>query len=61
MLGERQVAWLEEQLDAARAAPLVVWVNTVPWITKRNESTREGWASYAPRGGGSPTTSCGWA
>ena len=47
MLGERQVAWLEEQLEAARAAPLVVWVNTVPWITKRNESTREGWAPYA--------------
>jgi alkaline phosphatase D len=47
MLGERQVAWFEEQLEAARAAPLVVWVNTVPWITKRNESTREGWAPYA--------------
>ena len=47
MLGERQLAWLEEQLEAARAAPLVMWVNTVPWITQRNESTREGWAPYA--------------
>ena len=61
MLGERQVAWLEEQLEAARAAPLVVWVNTVPWITKRNESTREGWAPYARERRRIADQSCGWA
>ncbi len=47
MLGERQRGWLEGQLDEARQAALVVWVNTVPWITKRDESTREGWAPFA--------------
>lgn len=47
LLGERQLAWLEGQLDAARDAPLVVWVNPVPWITRRDESTREGWAPYS--------------
>ncbi len=47
MLGERQLRWLEGQLDEARQAALVVWVNSVPWITKRDESTREGWAPFA--------------
>jgi len=46
MLGEPQRLWLEEQLEAARSAPLVVWVNSVPWITKRDESTKEGWAPF---------------
>lgn len=46
MLGAAQRAWLVEELEAAGSAPLVVWVNTVPWITKRDESTREGWAPY---------------
>lgn len=47
MLGERQRLWLEGQLDEARQAALVVWVNAVPWITKRDESTKEGWAPFA--------------
>ena len=47
MLGERQRLWLEGQLEQAQRAPLVVWVNAVPWITKRDESTREGWAPFA--------------
>lgn len=47
MLGEAQVEWLEDELTKARDAPLVVWVNTVPWITKARESTTEGWAPYA--------------
>lgn len=47
MLGEAQVRWLEAELEKAREAPLVIWVNTVPWITKANESTPEGWAPYA--------------
>jgi hypothetical protein len=47
MLGPAQVEWLEQQLAAAAAAPLVVWVNTVPWITRRDERTTEGWAPYA--------------
>jgi phosphodiesterase/alkaline phosphatase D-like protein len=47
MLGEAQVTWLEAELTKARDAPLVIWVNTVPWITKGRESTTEGWAAYA--------------
>jgi alkaline phosphatase D len=47
MLGREQLEWLLAQLDEARTAPLVVWVNSVPWITKRDESTREGWAPFA--------------
>jgi alkaline phosphatase D len=47
VLGAMQLQWLERELDAARAAPLVVLVNTVPWITKRKESTSDGWAKYA--------------
>ena len=47
MLGSAQLRWLEDELEKAREAPLVVWVNTVPWITKNNETTDEGWAPYA--------------
>ena len=47
MLGEGQLAWLLAQLEQAGKAPLVVWVNSVPWITRRDESTREGWAPFA--------------
>lgn len=47
MLGEAQVRWLEAELTTAREAPLVIWVNTVPWITRANESTAAGWAPYA--------------
>ena len=47
MLGQVQLAWLLDELEKARDAPLVIWVNTVPWITKRNEAITEGWAPYA--------------
>jgi len=47
MLGAAQLAWLERELEAAQAAPLVVLVSTVPWITKRDEQTEDGWARYA--------------
>ena len=47
MLGSTQLAWLLEELEAAKNAPLVIWVNTIPWITKRNEATIEGWAPFA--------------
>lgn len=47
MLGSDQLRWLEAELTRARQAPLVVWVNTVPWITRSNEATVEGWAAYA--------------
>lgn len=47
MLGREQLAWLLDELDKASNAPLVVWVNTVPWITRVNEATTEGWAPYA--------------
>jgi phosphodiesterase/alkaline phosphatase D-like protein len=47
MLGAAQLAWFERELEAAQSAPLVVWVNTVPWITRRFELFRQGWANYA--------------
>ena len=47
MLGRDQLAWLLAEFQKASDAPLVIWVNTVPWITKRNEATIEGWAPYA--------------
>lgn len=47
MLGDAQVRWLEEELAKARSAPLVIWVNTVPWITRASESGVDGWAPYA--------------
>ncbi|MDQ3591490.1 MAG: alkaline phosphatase family protein [Actinomycetota bacterium] len=47
MLGAAQLAWFEGELIKARDAPLVVWINTVPWITSSNERTIEGWAPYA--------------
>jgi len=47
MLGDEQLEWLEHELEAAADAPLVVLVNTVPWITKIDETTPEGWAPYA--------------
>jgi hypothetical protein len=45
MLGTRQLQWLKEQLSAAAGAPLVVWVNTVPWIAKAG-SFSDTWGSY---------------
>jgi alkaline phosphatase D len=47
MLGTVQLEWLEQQLQDAATAPLVIWANGVPWITKGNESSKEGWAPYA--------------
>lgn len=47
MLGETQRQWLFAQLESAsRAAALVVWANSVPWITKADETTNHGWAPY---------------
>ncbi len=47
LLGAAQRAWLLAELEAAREAPLVVWANPVPWITKANERTPHGWAPFA--------------
>ena len=46
MLGALQLAWLEQEFAGAAAAPLVVLVNTVPWITRRWSWIRHGWAPY---------------
>jgi phosphodiesterase/alkaline phosphatase D-like protein len=46
ILGARQLQWLKDQLAAAASAPLVVWVNTVPWIA-RERSGSDDWGSYA--------------
>jgi phosphodiesterase/alkaline phosphatase D-like protein len=47
MLGARQVEWLERQFADGADAPLVIWANTVPWVTQRDESSADGWAPYA--------------
>jgi phosphodiesterase/alkaline phosphatase D-like protein len=47
MLGTVQLDWLEKQLQDAATSPLVIWANGVPWITKGNEASKEGWAPYA--------------
>jgi phosphodiesterase/alkaline phosphatase D-like protein len=47
MLGADQLAWLEGELAAAaKAHPLVIWVSTVPWITKVDARLGHGWEPY---------------
>jgi alkaline phosphatase D len=47
LLGTRQKAWLLEEFERAVAdrAPLVVWVNPVPWIT--TDGDVHGWGRFA--------------
>lgn len=47
MLGSEQKQWLLRQLAraAADSVSLVVWVNTVPWITNQGEKG-DGWREY---------------
>ncbi len=47
LLGQRQFAWLLEELGRAAAdrVPLVVWMNPVPWITVDGDS--QGWGMFA--------------
>ncbi|MCX7617525.1 alkaline phosphatase [Tepidiforma sp.] len=46
MLGEAQLAWLFEELLRARGeAALIIWVNSVPWIS--SETGSDSWAAYA--------------
>jgi alkaline phosphatase D len=47
MLGAAQLQWLKDELTAAAGAPLVVWVNTVPWIAAQGPGS-DNWGSYAP-------------
>jgi phosphodiesterase/alkaline phosphatase D-like protein len=48
MLGAEQLAWLREEFRAARGRyPLVVWVNGVPWITKKQPGSGHGWEPYS--------------
>jgi hypothetical protein len=52
MLGQAQLEWLLDEIAAAGPRDaVVVWVNSVPWITKEGgcsggASTKEGWAPY---------------
>jgi len=46
MLGAAQLRWLKDQLSAAASAPLVIWVNTVPWIASPGSGS-DNWGSYA--------------
>jgi phosphodiesterase/alkaline phosphatase D-like protein len=46
MLGAAQLQWLRGELSAAAAAPLVIWVSTVPWIAEQGSSS-DNWGGYA--------------
>jgi len=46
MLGAAQLQWLEDELSAAADAPLIIWVNTVPWIGKAGFLS-DHWGAYA--------------
>jgi hypothetical protein len=47
MLGDEQFAWFEhELLDAAEQYPVILWVNSVPWIGPA-EAGADGWAGYS--------------
>jgi phosphodiesterase/alkaline phosphatase D-like protein len=45
MLGPSQLTWLKDQLSRAADAPLVIWVNTVPWIASPGSGS-DNWGSY---------------
>jgi phosphodiesterase/alkaline phosphatase D-like protein len=49
ILGPDQQAWLMQELTAAADArtPLVIWANTVPWITKIDAAKGHGWEPYS--------------
>ena len=47
MLGEKQLAWFEEELrTASESHALVVWMNPTPWIGAAAEGG-DGWAAFA--------------
>ncbi len=47
MLGKEQLEWLRGELqEAARHYPLVILVNSVPWITKNTPGSSDGWEPY---------------
>lgn len=47
MLGERQKRWLEAELERANGSyPLIVWMNSVPWIAPA-EPGEDHWGGYA--------------
>lgn len=48
MLGADQRTWLARELEAAASsALLVVWVNSVPWITKASVKREHGWQPWS--------------
>jgi hypothetical protein len=48
MLGPDQRAWFVRELEAAAGSvPLVVWVNSVPWITKASVKRVDGWQPWS--------------
>ena len=46
MLGAAQLKWLLEELSSAADSPLVIWVNTVPWIAAPGSGS-DNWGAYA--------------
>jgi phosphodiesterase/alkaline phosphatase D-like protein len=45
LLGAAQLKWLKDELSAAASAPLVIWVNAVPWIASEGPGS-DNWGSY---------------
>ncbi|HEX6371289.1 MAG TPA: alkaline phosphatase D family protein [Longimicrobium sp.] len=44
MLGSAQKEWLKSELLRSRGVhPLVVWINTVPWIARKGEKSWDRW------------------
>jgi len=47
MLGEKQKKWLKTELENGKDKyKLVVWVNSVPWITDEEHSNDDQWLGY---------------
>jgi alkaline phosphatase D len=46
LLGERQLEWLKSQFSDAASAPFVIWVNSVPWISKTGSGSDD-WGAYS--------------
>jgi alkaline phosphatase D len=47
MLGDEQQAWFEQELLAAKGRyPVIVWVNSQPWIVDAADNA-DGWGAYA--------------
>ena len=63
MLGHPQRQWFVDELTRAadEKAPVVFWGNSVPWITKEDAGSGQGWEPDARSAPKSPAPSRSWA